>query len=95
MNTYRATSARAEALHGKDVVELDLSASDEADQVSAGHLELVPRPYKVLVNNYAGGKQDDVVDLALPVENEAALVSGGILERAEPAKKSPAKKSAK
>ena len=95
-NTYRATSDRGEVIYGSDDVELDLSAADEADLVSAGHLELVPRPYKVLVNNYAEGEQGDVVDLALPVENEAALVGGGILERVDPAKKkTPAKKSAK
>ena len=94
-NLYRPVSDRAHALHGDEDVELDLSPADEADMVAAGHLEIVPRPYRVLVNNYAEGKQDDVVDLALPVENEEALLGGHILERAEPAKKSTAKKSAK
>lgn len=96
-NLYRPTSDRGEAIYGTDDVELDLSAPDEADLVAAGHLEIVPRPYRVLVNNYAEGEQGDVVDLALPVENEAALVGGGILERVDPEKpkKTPAKKSAK
>jgi hypothetical protein len=93
-NLYRPVSDRAQALYGSDDLELDLSPSEESDALSAGHLELVPRPYKVLVNNYAEGGQGDTVDLALPVENEAALVSGGILERAEK-KKPAAKKSAK
>jgi len=92
-NTYRATSDRAKAQYGEDVVEREFTPSDEADMVSAGHLEIVPRPYKVLVNNYAEGEQGDVVDLALPVENEAALVSGGILERVDPVKPKPKKKA--
>lgn len=95
MNTYRATSDRGEALHGTDVFEGDLSAADEADQISAGHLKIVPRPYKVLVNNYEAGEQGSTVDLALRVDQEGALLSGGILARVEPAKKTPAKKSAK
>lgn len=92
-NTYRPVSDRAKALHGSDDLELDLSAADEADALSAGHLELVPRPYKVLVNNFSEGEQGETVDLSLLVENEAALVSGGILERVEA--KKPAKKSAR
>ena len=85
----------AKALHGTDDLELDLSATEEADELSGGHLEIVARPYKVLVNNYAAADQGETVDLALPVENEAALVAGGILERADPAKKKkPARKSA-
>lgn len=83
MATYRPVSARAKALHGDDDVELDLSPTDERDALSGGHLEIVPRPYKVLVNNYDAGEQGSTVDLALLVENEAALVSGGVLERVD------------
>lgn len=93
-NLYRPVSDREKALRGTDDLELDLSPTEESDAVSAGHLEIVPRPYRVLVNNYAEGEQGDVVDLALPVENEAALLGGGILERADPVKPKP-KKSAK
>ena len=92
MNTYRPVSDRAKALHGTDDLELDLSATDEADALAGGHLEIVPRPYRVLVNNYAEGEQGETVDLSLPVENEGALIAGGILERADPA---PKKKSAR
>lgn len=81
-NTYRAVSERALALHGKDVFEAEFTPGEEQDQLSAGHLEIVPRAYKVLSNNYSAGKQDDVVDLALPVETEAALISGDHIERA-------------
>lgn len=87
-NTYRAVSDRAKALHGEDVFEAELTPAEEADQLSAGHLEIVPRAYKVLSNNYSAGEQGDVVDLALPVETEAALIAGGHIERAsKPAKK--------
>ena len=82
-NTYRPVSDRAKALHGDDVLELDLDAVAERDELDAGHLEIVPRPYKVLVNNFESGKQGSTVDLALPVDNEAALLAGGVLERAK------------
>lgn len=82
-NTYRATSARGEALYGKDTFEGDYSATEESDQLAGGHLEIVPRPYEVLSNNYSAGKQGDVVDLALPVETEAALIQGGHIQRAD------------
>lgn len=90
-NTYRAVSDRARAVHGEDPFEADLSATEERDQLSGGHLEIVPRPYRVLSNNFAAGEQDAVVDLALPAETEAALIGGGHLERVD-ATKAPAKK---
>ena len=83
-NTYKAKSARGEALYGEDVVDLDLTATEEADALGAGVLELVPRAYRVLSNNYAAGEQGSEVELALLVEHEAALIQGGHLERVEP-----------
>lgn len=94
-NTYRPVSDRAKALHGDEDFEAEFSVIEERDQLEGGHLEIVPRPYKVLSDNYSAGKQGDVVDLALPVEIEAALVSGGHLERADASPKKSAKKSAK
>lgn len=94
-NTYRPVSDRAKALHGEDAFEAEFTAAEERDQLDGGHLEIVPRPYRVLSDNYAAGKQGDVVDLALPVDIEAALVSGGHLERADASPKKSAKKSAK
>ena len=87
MATYKPVSARAKALHGSDNFEADLSAADERDAVEGGHLEIVARAYKVLSNNFADGKQGSTVDLALNVDNEAALIEGGHLERAKPASK--------
>ena len=83
-NTYKAKSARGEALYGEDVVDIDLTATEEADALGAGTLELVPRTYRVLSNNYAAGEQGSEVELALLVEHEAALIQGGHLERVEP-----------
>jgi hypothetical protein len=82
-NTYRPVSDRAKALHGTDDLDLDLTAIEERDELDGGHLEIVPRLYKVLVNNFAAGEQGSTVELALPVENEKALLVGGILERDE------------
>lgn len=80
-NTYRPVSARAKALYGEKVFEAELSASEEQDQLSAGHLVIEPREYRVLSNNFDAAKQGRTVALALPVENEAALISGGHIQR--------------
>lgn len=80
-NTYKAVSDRAKALHGDEVLELELTAVEEADQLSGGHLEIVPRSYKVLSNNFEAGKQGRVVTLALLLEQEAALIQGGHIKR--------------
>lgn len=89
-NTYKATSVVGEHYFGEGVTEHDLSVVDERDALSGGHLEIVPRKYRVLSDNYSAGKQGDVVDLALPRENEEALIQGGHLERVDPPKEIPA-----
>lgn len=91
-NTYRALSARAKALHGDEPFAAELSAAEERDQLDGGHLEIVPRSYEVLSNNYSAGKQGDVVDLALAVEIEAALISGGHIKRTDKKSASTKKK---
>lgn len=80
-NTYRALSPAAEAAYESGVFEREFSVTEEADALGSGLLELVPRKYRVLSNNYAAGEQGDEVDLALLVEHEAALVQGGHIER--------------
>lgn len=80
-NTYKPVSARAKALYGDKVFEAEFDAVEERDQLDGGHLEIVPRAYEVLSNNYSAGAQGDVVDLALPVENESALIAGGHIKR--------------
>lgn len=83
MNTYRAASERAVALHGEDVFEAELSASEEQDQLQGGHLVIVPRQYKALSNNYSAAAQGEVFEAALLVDHESALIRGGHIERVD------------
>jgi hypothetical protein len=82
-NTYLPISERAKTLLGSDVVELDLTATEEKDQLDAGHLEIAPRTYKVLSNNFSAAAQGKPFEAAYPVETEAALIQGGHIERAD------------
>lgn len=92
-NTYKATSVVGEHYFGKGVSDLDLSVSEEQDALGSHHLEIVPRTYRVLADNYAAGKQGDLVELALLKEHEQALIQGGHLERVDkPAAKAAQKK---
>lgn len=87
MNTYKATSKYGKAIYGEDVFEAEFTALEERDLRAGGHLEIVPRPYTVLSVNYGPG-QGKTFDGAFPVEQEAALIGGGHIERADqPAKK--------
>ncbi len=81
--TYRPVSERAKALHGEDVFEAELSVVAERDLVRSRHLEIEPRLYRILSDNYEAGEQGETVSLALPIENEAALIQGGHIERAD------------
>ena len=92
-NTYKATSVVGEHYFGEGVVDLDLSATEERDALDGKHLEIVPRSYQVLSDNYSAAEQGAVVDLALLKEHETALIDGGHLERVDTAKK-PTKKTA-
>ena len=82
-NTYRALSILAKSEHGEDPVDLDLSVMEERDALEGGHLEIAPRKYRVLSDNYEAGEQGAFVDLALLKENEAALIAGGHIERVQ------------
>jgi hypothetical protein len=94
-NTYKATSVVGEHYFGEGVTEHDLSPVEERDALNSGHLELVPRKYRVLSDNYTAGKQGDVVELALLKENEAALMQGGHIERVDGPKEAPEKTATK
>jgi hypothetical protein len=88
VNTYKAVSGYGKATFGEDVFEHEFTATDERDHVDSGHLEIVPRTYLVLSNNYAAAKQGETFTGALLVEQEAALIQGGHIERVDrPAKK--------
>lgn len=91
-NTYRALTPAAIAAYDSGVFERDFTPSEEQDVLNAGLLELVPRKYKVLSNNFASGEQGDEIEAAFLVEHEQALTQGGHIERVEP--KPAAKKKA-
>ena len=82
--TYRAVSSYGTAVFGEDDFDADFSVVEERDMVGNGHLQIVPRTYLVTSDNYAGGEEGDVVELALPMETEAALIFGGHLEPEDP-----------
>ena len=83
-NTYRAVSDRAKALFGEAEFEAEFSTPDEWDQIDGGHLEIVPRPYLVLSNNYSAGTRGETVSCALLADHESALIQGGHIERVAP-----------
>lgn len=92
-NTYRAKSPAAEAAFAAGVFEDEFTPSEEQDWVNSGLLEIVPRTYRVLSNNYVGGKQGETFDAALLIDHETALIAGGHIERvdAPPPKSTPKK----
>jgi len=91
VNTYRPLSAYAKAVYGESDIEREFSVSDERDMLAAGHLEIVPRTYRVLSDNYGPG-QGKTFEGSMPIEQEAALISGGHIERVAPA---PVKETSK
>lgn len=92
-NTYRALSKAAVAAYAEGVFERDFTPDEEKDVLASGLLELAPRTYRVLSNNYEAGKADDLVELALLKEHEQALIQGGHIERVDkPAAKAAQKK---
>lgn len=93
-NTYKATSEYGRAIFGEDVFDGDFVATEEKDHLDGGHLELVPRKYKVTSNNFTDGVEGAAHWAALLKDVEDALVAGGHLVRDDsaPAKKAAAKK---
>lgn len=83
-NTYRAVGDRAKALHPEGVFDADLTAVEEQDALNGGHLELVPRTYRVLSDNFTAAKQGKTFEAAYLVDIEAALSQGGHIERVDP-----------
>lgn len=88
-NTYQAKTKAAEAAFSVGVFEADYTIEQERDLIGNGLLELVPRAYEVLSDNYAV-PQGETFDGAFPIEIEAALISGGHIKRVD--KPAPAKK---
>jgi len=91
-NTYKATDEYGRAIFGEDVFDGDFDAGEEKDHLDGGHLELVPRDYTVLSDNFAPGMKGATYTAALLKEIEAALIAGGHLARVPDAKKATTKK---
>lgn len=91
-NKYRPLSVVGKATYGEVEFEADLSPAEEADALTAGHLELVPRTYRVLSGNYTAAEQGKTFEATYRVENEAALIQGGHIERVDRAQGGPVKK---
>lgn len=86
MNTYKALTPAAEAAFSAGVFERDFTPTEERDHLDSGLLELVPRTYKVLSNNFSAGQQGDTFEAAYLVEIEQALIQGGHIERVDEVK---------
>lgn len=82
-NTYRAKTKTAEAVFFSGVFEREFTPSEEKDALDSGLLEIVPRTYRVLSDNYAV-PEGETFEAALLIENEIALIAGGHIERVKP-----------
>lgn len=100
-NTYRALTPAGEATFAEGVFEFEFTAVEERDWLASGLLEIVPRTYRALSDNFTLAAQGEQFTAALLMEHEAALISGGHIERVDEkapeasAKKSSSKASAK
>jgi hypothetical protein len=83
-NTYRATTKAAEAVYGEGTFERDFNPWEEKTALDSGLIEIVPRVYRVVgdsrVFETATG---ETFEAGLPVEAEAALITGGHIRRVE------------
>lgn len=82
MNTYKALSPAAVAAFAEGVFEREFTPVEERDWLAAGLLEIVPRSYRVLSDNYER-PMGEVFEAAFLVEIEAALISGDHIERVD------------
>lgn len=91
-NTYRVTGARPVLdIEPGCEGELDLTASQEADLLSSGRLELVPREYEnVGARVVHGAKPGQKFKASLRIPEEQALIAAGHIERT-PTKKPAAR----
>jgi len=90
-NTYRALSPVAEAVFAEGVFEAEFTPAEEKDHLGSGLIELVPRKYRALSDNYQV-PQGETFDATFLVENESALIQGGHIERVnKPTKKEASK----
>jgi hypothetical protein len=82
-NTYKAASVVGASSFGADPFEHEFSPADEGDWIDNGHLAIVPREYLQLSDNFGATKQGEKFSDAFRVEHEAALISGGHIQRVD------------
>lgn len=82
-NTYRALSQAAVAAYEDDVFVREFTVTEEQDALNAGLLEIVPRTYEVLSNNFDAAAQGETFEGAFFIETEAALIAGGHIKRVD------------
>lgn len=92
-NTYRALTQAGQAAFDTGVFERDFTPVEERDWLANGVLELVPRTYRVLSDNYELPK-GETFEAALPIEVERAQIEGGHIERVDKPKAKRAKPKA-
>lgn len=84
-NIYKATTPAAEAAFFVGEFEHEFTVQQERDLVGSGLIEIVPRRYRVLVDTPVYGvtalDTDPTFEAAMLIENEAALITGGHIER--------------
>lgn len=81
-NTYRALTPAAQAAFSVGVFEAEFTPSEEKDWLDSGLLELVPRTYRVLSDNFEVPK-DELFERAYLKEPESALIGAGHIERVD------------
>ncbi len=90
-NTYKALTRAAEAAFQLGEFEHEFTPTEEAEWVGPGLIEIVPRRYRVLVDTEVFGVKgtdaDPTFEAAMLIEPEAALLSGGHIERMRMVKK--------
>ena len=92
MNTYRSTNELTVGWYGEGEWEADFTVAEEHDALAAG-VQIVPRPYLVLADNYTV-PQGEVFEAAMLIEPETALISGGVIARQDPKPKTVKKTAA-
>jgi hypothetical protein len=78
-----------------DEFDKEFTIEEERENLSSGLLEIVPRKYRVIgdseVFEVKATADDPMFMAALPIENEAALIQAGHIERVDSESKSKAK----
>lgn len=67
-----------------DEFDREFTETDEADNLAAGLIEIVPREYRVLQGRVYEAVTGETFTAALTIGQESHLVNAGFIERVEP-----------